>query len=600
MPSNPNKLSQFWQELKRRRVVHVIIVYATAAFVIIDLVGNVYETLNLPDWTPALILIILAIGFPIALIFSWIFDVTSEGIEKTKSAKEVSPDERTSTPNSWKIATYVCIVIIGGFLALNIFGKRNEVKIDETLEKSIAVLPFHNLSMDPDQEPMCLGLTNEIINHLFRIESFDKVSSFTSVMNYRDPERNIPTIAEELGVIYILEGTYRKIGDQLRVSAQIIEARSDRNIWQHDYDQPYKEIISIQSDIALQIANHLNAFLKTSEVANIQSIPTMNMGAYEALMELKYLSSIKELSIQQAFDIVVEIIKKDPEYAEAHAQAGLYALWSGTFSGQIEIQYAALNAIPFFEKALELDPDNATALSGKARINEWVNWEFEKAENEYLEAIKIEPNNGYRYGVVAEFYLKMNQLEALSEIAKKAPEKRWLENRLLLCHIISGEKEDAYNAIDMMLDEKENLKWVGEGYLWLEDFDSAWFYLESAMQIQDSIMKTPKFQSNIALALDKVNKPEPAQIIIDKLIAKSDSTSAGSPEFFLGRYYSGIGELDTALYWLEKAFDRRSPEMPWLKVDPAFNSLKDDEQYWDLYKRTGHEAYDEYLANRKK
>ena len=118
----PNKISQFWQELKRRRVVHVIIVYATAAFVLIELVGNVYETLKLPDWTPALTLIILVIGFPLAIIFSWIFDVTPEGIEKTKPSRELHQSEVTSTPNSWRIATYVSGVIIVGLLALNIFG----------------------------------------------------------------------------------------------------------------------------------------------------------------------------------------------------------------------------------------------------------------------------------------------------------------------------------------------------------------------------------------------------------------------------------------------------------------------------------------------
>jgi hypothetical protein len=120
MPSRPNKLSQFWQELKRRRVIHVIVVYATAAFVIIELVGNVYETLNLPDWTPALTLIILAVGFPIALIFSWIFDVTPGGIEKTKPSIEVSKEEKTAIPNSWRIATYVSVVIIIGLLTITL------------------------------------------------------------------------------------------------------------------------------------------------------------------------------------------------------------------------------------------------------------------------------------------------------------------------------------------------------------------------------------------------------------------------------------------------------------------------------------------------
>ena len=180
------------------------IVYASVSFVIIELVNNVEETLKLPDWTPALILIIIAVGFPLALIFSWIFDMTPEGLEKTKPAKDVIKGEMNATSKSWRIATYVSLVVILCLILYNIFISSNRVKIDESLAKSIAVLPFQNLSMDSDQEPMCLGLTEEIINHLFRIGSFEKVSSFTSVMNYRDTERNTPVVAEELGVNYIL------------------------------------------------------------------------------------------------------------------------------------------------------------------------------------------------------------------------------------------------------------------------------------------------------------------------------------------------------------------------------------------------------------
>ena len=196
MSGNPNKLSHFWQELKRRRVVHVIIVYATAAFILIELVGNVYETLKLPDWTPALTLIILVIGFPLAIIFSWIFDVTPEGIEKTKPSKELSKDEKTATPNSWKIATYVSVVVIVALLVYNIFGRLTRIEIDESLAKSIAVLPFHNYSGDPDQDFICFGLTDEIITHLYKVESFAEVRSLTSVLNYQAPDRNIPLIAQ--------------------------------------------------------------------------------------------------------------------------------------------------------------------------------------------------------------------------------------------------------------------------------------------------------------------------------------------------------------------------------------------------------------------
>ncbi|MEJ2544429.1 MAG: FlgO family outer membrane protein [Calditrichaceae bacterium] len=260
MSGNPNRLIRFWQELKRRKVVHVIIVYATAAFVLIELVGNVYETLKLPDWTPALTLIILVIGFPLAIIFSWIFDVTPEGIEKTKPLKELSKDEKSATPNSWKIASYISFVVIAGLIALNIFGGNRRVRIDESLAKSIAVLPFHNYSGDTGQDYMCEGLTAEIISHLFKVKSFQQVRSLTSVLPFKDSEKRIIEIAEALNVNYLLEGSYQRMGDELKITARLIEASSDNLIWSQDYKLPYSEVPGIPGKIALQIADNLNAF----------------------------------------------------------------------------------------------------------------------------------------------------------------------------------------------------------------------------------------------------------------------------------------------------------------------------------------------------
>jgi len=320
MAGDSNKLLQFWQELKRRRVVHVLVVYATAAFVILEAVDIIFPRLNFPDWTITFVMILLAVGFPIALIFSWIFDLTPEGIEKTKPAKEVRREEKTATPNSWKIATFVSIVIIIGLMAFNIFRSKGGVRIDESLSKSIAVLPFHNLSGDYDKEYLCDGLTDEIINHLYKIQSFDKVVPLTSVLNYKDSDKNAPEIAEELKVNYLLSGTYKEIGKRLRITTQLIEPRNDKYIWQHDYDQSYEDIIAIQSDIALQIADHLMAFLTNREKQNVQKIPTSNQEAYDKYLLGKHYfrDGLDKNSMNTAISLFKESIALDPDFAQAH------------------------------------------------------------------------------------------------------------------------------------------------------------------------------------------------------------------------------------------------------------------------------------------
>ncbi len=597
-----NKLSQFWQELKRRKVVRVITVYAAAAFVILELVSIIVEPLKLPEWFLPMVIVLLCIGFIIAIILSWIYDVKPEGgIVRTEPVHRGKGEDQPASSNSWKIATYISGVIIIGLLTLNIFDGKKRVSIDESLEKSIAVLPFHNFSTDPDQEAMCLGLTDEIINHLYKIESFDKVVSLTSVLNYEDPERNVPEIAQELGVNYILEGVYKKIGDQLSVSATLIEPNHDKRIWQHDYVQPYKEIIAIQSDIALQIADHLKAFLSVSEKENIQKIPTTNQEAYELLQKGLYLINTRRFEVNpQVFDIALEAIRLDPSYADPHAWAGIITLWNGIYSGDTDIQHAAMEALPYFEKALELDQNSAFAHHAMGQVNHYARWEYIRAEKEYLRSIDLEPNNSDLYDVPVEFLLQMDQIEKVLKHIIKLQGYGNTFFAIVNAHILSDHKKEAYKLLSQASSDEMALPFIGVSNIWLEEYDSAKFYLESALQSEHYEMPLPRFQAILALVYEKTNNHLKARTIVNQLIAKSDTTSAGSPAYFTGWYYSGIGEVDSAFYWLEKAFENRSAELPWLKVDPAFNNLKGDDRYWDLYERTGHKAYDDYLASKNK
>jgi len=601
MPSNPNKLSQFFQELKRRKVIRVITIYAAAAFVILQLVEILAPSLRLPEWTMNFILVLLIVGFIITVIVSWIYDIHPEGgIVKTEPAVKVKEEDIPESTNSWKIATYVSVVVIFGLLILNIVGRKNRVKIDESLEKSIAVLPFQNFSEDTDQEYMCMGLTDEIINHLYKIKSFDKVISLTSVLNYRNPDRNIPEIADDLGVNYILEGVYKKIGDQLRVSAQLIEAGNDGHMWQQDYNRQYEEIISIQSDIAMQIADHLQAFLSESEKQNILKIPTSNQDAYEFFLRISYIFYTRGITAHsQALDLALEAIRLDPNFADPYAWAGIITLWKGVYIGDTDMQNAAMEALPFFEKALELDPNNASAHNGMGYVNEWARWDYVKAENEYLKSIELEPNNSFLYFGLIEFYLEMYRLEDVFRLIAETQEAHNSTFVGINSHVLSNHRKEAYKLISQHSVDEMNHRWVGESYLWLEEFDSAKFYLESALLTKHPEMATPRFQAYLALVYEKTNSQQQSQTIVNQLIVNSDSTSAGSSAYFLGWYYSWLGELDSAFFWLDKAFKNRSPEMPWLKVDPAFTNLKKDDRYWVLYERTGHKAYDDYLASKQ-
>jgi tetratricopeptide (TPR) repeat protein len=170
---------------------------------------------------------------------------------------------------------------------------------------------------------------------------------------------------------------------------------------------------------------------------------------------------------------------------------------------------------------------------------------------------------------------------------------------LIVTLILAGKIEDAYEYIDALKADPKNYFWLAQGYILLDEYDSACVYLDSLKATDVLLLPTPKGQALFALSYWKTGKYYQAQEIINQLIIKTRTSSVGSPEYFLGWYYSGIGIIDSAFNWLEKAYENHSIEMPWLKVDPTFTNLKDDPRYWDLYERTGHKAYDDYLASKQ-
>jgi hypothetical protein len=170
MPQKPNKISRFWQEIKRRRVIHVVTVYASAAFVIIELIGNLAEPLNLTDRFQTLMVIVLAVGFPMVVILSWLYDLTSQGVEKTKPLSEINEGEKPIVPNAWKIATYVSFVVIIGLVVFNVMGRSNQIRTGDI--QSLLILPFDNYKGDDQLDIVISGMHSSLIGDVGRISGF--------------------------------------------------------------------------------------------------------------------------------------------------------------------------------------------------------------------------------------------------------------------------------------------------------------------------------------------------------------------------------------------------------------------------------------------
>ncbi len=390
MPTHYSRIFDFWKELKRRKVIQVITVYAASAFVILELVDILAPSLRLPDWTLNLVLLLLCVGFVIAVILSWIYDVNPEGgIVKTEPTDKVKAEESPKSSNSWKIASYISFIVIVALITLNIIPRAGNKEI---LEKSIAILPFENLSEESGNEFFVDGLVEDLLNRISVIEDLKVISRTSSEMYRERGLKTVPQIAEELNVSYILEGSVQRYGDKARITVQLINARNDDHIWADNYDRNIKDVFQTQSEIAFQIASELDAILTSVQKEIMQEDKTSNIEAFELYqMGLFFLHKRTEDGCNKSKGYFEQAIEKDPGYGLAYAGlADSYHILASY--NWIEHQKGIDKAVELALKALDLDANLAEAYTVLATIKDYMEWEWEKAENAFQRALELNPN----------------------------------------------------------------------------------------------------------------------------------------------------------------------------------------------------------------
>jgi len=360
-------VKSFFAELKRRKVHRVAIAYAVAAWLLIQIATQVFPFFEIPNWAVRLIVLVLVLGFPIALTLSWIFDLTPQGIRRT----EESDRSLAALP-------------VGPAAIRNI------------PEKSIAVLPFENLSDDKENEYFAAGVHNDILSNLAKVADL-KVISRTSVQQFKSGTRNLREIGLALGVAHILEGTARRAGNRIRVNAQLIDARSDAQLWGETFDREITDLFALQSELAQRISQELRANLSAREKTNLQTHPTRDILAYELFLRARELfhwagSGYSYDKGADALRLIDEAIKRDPQFALAYGLASrLHSelFWFGYDKSASRLEKAKAAA----DAALELQPDLGEAHLAKAFYYYYGFRKYDVAQKHVSAAVRAIPND---------------------------------------------------------------------------------------------------------------------------------------------------------------------------------------------------------------
>jgi len=370
-------------------------VYAATAFVILELASNVADPLNLPDWTLPLVIILLSIGFVVSLVVSWIYEPTPEGLwERTEPQQSGEMDNIPPASSSWKVASYISFVVIIVLIIFNIIPRIQQSDDLTSLEKSIAVLPFNNLSSDSTQLYFCEAMREEILNHLDKVELLS-VRSRTSTDQYRNTKKNITEIGNELNVNYLVEGSVGIESDKMKIWIQLINAQTDEHVWSDNFVRERRQIFAVQNEIAQTIAAELKTTLTPEEIEEINETPTENIDAYQAYMRGRYYanqphhvvanSELALESFQKAVDIDSTFALAYGALAMSHA---LYRYLSWDLSDS-RLERATQAA----EKALELGADQPEVQLALGYYSLWGYRDQKKMSEHWEIASKGLPNN---------------------------------------------------------------------------------------------------------------------------------------------------------------------------------------------------------------
>jgi len=571
----------FFGELKRRNVYKVAIAYAVVAWLLMQIATQVFPFLEIPNWAIRLVIMLIVIGFPIALIIAWAFELTPEGLKRTELADELPK-------KSMRSRAWIYVVIIAGAISVSLFffgrytAPNKQAGPAELPEKSIAVLPLVNESGDASQDYFSDGLTDELINGLGQIRQL-RVIGRNSSFQFKGKAQDSRAIGQVLGVANLVEGSVRKVADRVRIAVQLVRATDGSQLWSQSYDRELKDIFAVQEEIAKEISEKLRLKLTGAERQQLAKRRTENLKAFQYYMQGRTYSQRRTREdLLRAIRYYEKAIEEDKNYAlayagltEAYAVLGVRG-YIAPIEGRRKAEEGARKALALDENLAE-----AHAALGLAYVD-FVRYNFTLGDRELRHAIELSPSLALAHQYLGFSLMYQGRLdEGLEEILKAReldPLSSIIARQVAIPYYL---KRDYGRALDLLRQANElgpafSATWEIGVYIKNGLFNETLAELEKAKRERKS---DPILIYGTGMVYAAQGKRAEALQVIKELEAMSGASL--DQAHWIAKIYAALNEKEMAFSWLERglaagaigSFFKDEPVWDPIRSDPRFEAL---------------------------
>jgi adenylate cyclase len=575
------RIDSFFAELKRRNVYKVAVAYIIAGWAVSQGIAQVFPVFDVPNWVIRLIVLFIIIGLPIALVLAWMFELTPQGIMRTEAA-DAMPQAARPKKHVW-----IYVVVIGAAISIGLFflgrytagNKTAAATPNELPAKSIAVLPFVDLSPAKDQEYFCDGISEEILDALAKVEGL-RVVARTSSFSFKAKNADVAEIAQKLNVQNILEGSLRREGNRIRITAQLVNAHDGFHIWSDTFEHELGGVFAVQDEITRSIVDAL----KIKFAVTLPPRTGQNTEAYDLYLQGLYLSNKSdEENLRKSLNLFQRALDKDPTLSRAWV--GIAKVWFWLADAYVKPLQAYQAVESAATKALELNENDAEAHAYLSEAKRVLHWDWKTGERELQRAVEIDPNSAMAHLLFAHHRLCSGDLAGgqieLDEAKRLDPLSPLISDHQAILFLYSDRLDDAVAAAKRTLTLDPNYNYL--------ELTLARIYREQG-KLADALALYLKAQqgthepnAGLAIAYARLGRITEAQRILQQLIDKANRGYIAGEQ--IACVFVALDNHDEAFRWLNRAVDEHSGNV--ITIHRELRPLYSDSRFPLLLRRMG-------------